>query len=66
MIEFDNIDISVVIPVYNAGDFIHTCLDSIIAQEGNCREDIGIKYNIKCLNKIFRHIFLSIDYILWV
>lgn len=35
MIEFDNIDISVVIPVYNAGDFIHTCLDSIIAQEGN-------------------------------
>lgn len=34
------IDISVVIPVYNAGDFIHTCLDSIIAQEGNHKYEI--------------------------
>lgn len=34
------IDISVVIPVYNAGDFIHTCLDSIIAQEGNYKYEI--------------------------
>ena len=40
MIEFDNIDISVVIPVYNAGDFIHTCLDPIIAQEGNYKYEI--------------------------
>ena len=34
------IDISVVIPVYNAGDFIHKCLDSIISQEG------GLSYEI--------------------
>lgn len=34
------IDISVVIPVYNAGKFIHTCLDSIISQKG------GLAYEI--------------------
>lgn len=34
------IDISVVIPVYNAGDFIHNCLDSIILQKG------GLSYEI--------------------
>ena len=34
------IDISVVIPVYNAGKFIHVCLDSIIAQKG------GLTYEI--------------------
>lgn len=28
------IDISVIIPVYNAGSFIHVCLDSIISQKG--------------------------------
>ena len=33
-------DLSIVIPVYNAGDFIHTCLDSIIAQEGNLKYEI--------------------------
>lgn len=34
------IDISVVIPVYNAGNFINKCLDSIIAQEGNHKYEI--------------------------
>ena len=34
------IDISVVIPVYNAGGFIHKCLDSIISQKG------GLSYEI--------------------
>lgn len=34
------IDISIVIPVYNAGDFIHTCLDSIVAQEGKFMYEI--------------------------
>jgi len=34
------IDISVVIPVYNAGVFIHKCLDSIISQKG------GFSYEI--------------------
>ena len=34
------IDISVVIPVYNAGGFIHKCLDSIISQKG------GLLYEI--------------------
>ena len=34
------IDISVVIPVYNAGGFIHKCLDSIIAQK------CGLSYEI--------------------
>lgn len=34
------IDISVVIPVYNAGKFIHVCLDSIIGQKG------GLSYEI--------------------
>ena len=34
------IDISVVIPVYNAGSFIHKCLDSIVSQEG------GLSYEI--------------------
>ena len=28
------IDISVIVPVYNTGEFIATCLDSIISQEG--------------------------------
>lgn len=34
------IDISVVIPVYNAGGFIHKCLDSIIVQKGNLSYEI--------------------------
>ena len=34
------IDVSVVIPVYNAGCFIHKCLDSIISQDG------GFSYEI--------------------
>ena len=33
-------DISIVIPVYNAGGFIHTCLDSIVAQEGEFTYEI--------------------------
>lgn len=34
------IDISVVIPVYNAGGFIHKCLDSIISQKGELSFEI--------------------------
>lgn len=34
------IDISVVIPVYNAGGFIHTCLDSIVAQKGELSYEV--------------------------
>lgn len=34
------IDISVIIPVYNAGVFIHKCLDAIIAQQGGFTYEI--------------------------
>lgn len=34
------IDISIVIPVYNAGKFIHVCLESIIAQKGDFSYEI--------------------------
>lgn len=34
------VDISVVIPVYNAGGFIHKCLDSIISQNGEFTYEI--------------------------
>ena len=33
MIEEDAVDLSVIVPVYNAADYIEECLASIFAQE---------------------------------
>ena len=38
------IDLSIVIPVYNAEDYLEKCLNSLLVQKGNC------KYEVICIN----------------